>query len=131
MMIVNFAVLLTIGFALFYPAQLPIVYNEPFPVYPKEIRKGETLSVVMEVNKRKPYVVDVHKNIICEDGNLVTLTHTTTNIPLGKNTLTAEIIIPAKASFSTCHVEFENTYEINPLRMETQKMITQDFKIIP
>lgn len=131
MLIANIIVLAIAAFLLFWPAQLPTIYNEPFPVYPPEVKKGETLTYTMEVNKRKQYSVDIHKNIVCEDGNLVTLAPVKTNIPLGRQTVRPEVIIPAKASFSTCYIEITSVYEVNPLRNETQIMRTQNFKIIP
>lgn len=131
LLVANGIVLAIAAYLLFAPAQLPIIYNEPFPVYPSEVRKGETLTYTMVVNKRKQFVVDVHKNIICDDGNLVTLVSNTTNIPLGKQTVRPAVIIPAKASFATCYIEINSVYQVNPLRSETQTMKTQTFKIIP
>jgi hypothetical protein len=131
LLILNVITLVIAGVLLFWPASLPIIYNEPFPVYPAEVKKGETLTYTMVVNKRKQYTVDIHKNIVCEDGNLVTLANTSTNIPLGKQTIRPEVIIPTKASYSTCHIEITSVYEVNPLRSESQVMRTQSFKIIP
>lgn len=131
LLILNIIVVVMAGVMLFWPAQLPIVYNEPFPVYPEVVHKGDTLTYTMVVNKRKQYTVEVHKNIVCEDGNLVTLAPAKTNIPLGKQTIRPEVIIPAKASYSTCYVEIESVYEVNPLRSETQIMRTESFKIVP
>jgi hypothetical protein len=131
LLILNVITLVIAGVLLFWPAQLPIVYNEPFPVHPTEVKKGETLTYTMEVNKRKQYTVDIHKNIVCQDGNLVTLASAHTNIPLGRQTIKPEVIIPQKASFSTCYIEMTSVYQVNPLRSETQVMRTQSFKIIP
>jgi hypothetical protein len=131
LLILNVITLVIAGVLLFWPAQLPIIYNEPFPVYPEVVHKGETLTFTMEVNKRKQYTVDVHKNIVCEDGNLVTLAPAHTNIPLGRQTVRPEVVIPTKASYSTCYIEITSVYEVNPLRSETQVMRTQSFKIIP
>lgn len=131
LLVANVITLLTAAYFLFYPAQLPIIYNEPFPVSPQEVKKGEVLTYEMHVNKRKQYTVDIHKNIVCEDGNLVTLASNKTNIPLGKQTIRLEVIIPIKASFSTCYIEINSVYQVNPLRSETQTMRTQTFKIIP
>lgn len=131
LLILNAFVVLAAGLLLFLPAQLPIIYNEPFPVYPTEVKKGETITYTMDVDKRKQYTVDVHKNIVCEDGNLVTLAPTKTNIPLGRQKITPEVIIPSKASYSTCFIEIVSVYEVNPLRSETQVMRTQNFKIVP
>lgn len=131
MLIANVAILVVAAFLLFAPAQLPIVYNEPFPVYPQVVKKGEVLTYTMDVNKRKRYTVDIHKNIVCEDGNLVTLASTKTNVPLGRQVIKPEVIIPQKASFSTCYIEINSVYEVNPLRIETQSMRTQSFRIVP
>lgn len=131
LLLLNGIVVAMAGILLFYPAQLPIVYNEPFPVYPTVVHKGGALTYTMDVDKRKQYTVDIHKNIVCEDGNLVTLAPQKTNIPLGRQKISPEVIIPNKASFSTCYIEIVSVYEVNPLRSETQTMRTQNFRIVP
>ena len=128
---VNILVLGIAAYLLFFPVQFPIIYNEPFPVSPTEVRKGETITYEMHVDKRKQYTVEVHKNILCEDGNLVTLAPTKTNIPLGEQHVYPEVTIPTKASYTTCYIEIVSDYQVNPLRSETQVMRTQSFKIIP
>lgn len=131
LLLTNMVVIVIAAYMLFYPAQLPIIYNEPFPVTPNIVKKGETVSYVMEVNKRKAYSVNVSKNIICNDGNLVTLASVITNIPLGKSRVTPEVVVPQKTSLGTCHITISSEYRINPLRTETQHMSTQDFIVIP
>lgn len=130
LLLTNLAILGVLAYLLLWPVQLPIVYNEPFPVFPDVVRKGESIYYTMDVNKRESFVADVHKNIICNDGNLVTLAPVATNIPVGRRTITPEVTIPYKSSLGVCHIEIENTYYINPLRTETQAMRTQDFTII-
>lgn len=130
-LILNFIFVGSIGYMLFSPVRLPIIYNEPFPVSSKTIHKGETLTYTIELNKRKPYTAERYRNIICADGNLVTLSPERSNLPLGRQSVELEIIIPQKASFSTCYLELRYVYRINGLRTETQVMHTQDFTIIP
>lgn len=127
----NVLTLIIAAYLLFFPARLPIVYNEPFPVYPTELHKGEVLTYTMDIDKRKAYSVRVNKNIVCNDGNLVTLASMITNIPLGRNVITPEVIIPQKTSYGICHIEISSEYKVNPLRLETQHMRTQDFNVIP
>lgn len=131
LLFVNMVVIVIAAYMLFWPTQLPIIYNEPFPVTPNVVKKGGTISYTMEVNKRKAYGVNVSKNIICNDGNLVTLASVVTNIPLGRSKVTPEVVIPQKTSLGTCHIVTTSEYRINPLRTETQHMSTQDFIVIP
>lgn len=130
-MFLNVAALLVIGYLMFAPVQLAEIYNEPFPVIPQEVKRGETVSFVVEFNKTKQYRVTSHRSIICADGNLVTLSQTSsTNAPLGKHTATIELVIPDKVSIGSCYIQLENTYHINPMRDEHRDMRTQDFTVI-
>lgn len=131
--IMLFANLLVIAGAaglLFWPAHLPIIYNEPFPVRPEVVYKGDTLFYTMELRKDSQYNADWNRNIICEDGNLVTLSPQHTDMPIGKQTVTGSIVIPQKASFSVCYLQLEVSYQVNPLRREHQTMRTQSFTIV-
>jgi len=130
MMGLNFVILGIVFYMLFWPVKFPIIYNEPFPVSPSIVHKGETLTYTMELEKFKEYPVDVHQNILCADGNLVTLSSSKSNFSLGRHIVDINVIIPQKASYSTCYIELNATYHVNAIRNENKVMRTQDFQIV-
>lgn len=129
-LVLNFLLLGMAIWMLFWPVELAEVYNEPFPVYPSEVQKGESISYEIEFRKTKQYTVESNKNIICDDGSLITLAPTHTDAPLGLHKAVGSVNIPVTASVATCYLEFNTTYFINPLRTEHRTMRTQEFKII-
>lgn len=130
MMLLNLAMLIGVAYMMFWPFPLTEVLNEPFPVEPYEIQRGDTITVFVEFEKYRDYPVELNKNIICNDGNLVTLAPSTSQAPTGHHDISIEITIPQKVSDGTCHFEFRNTYHINPLRQETLIRESQDFVVI-
>ena len=129
-MALNIVVLLVLGYFWFWPAPLPIIYNEPFPLDKTEVKRGEEISYLIHLDKRANYSAKLNRNIICKDGNLVTLAPQDSHIPNGESWVWVTVTVPMKTSPSTCYLEMNNSYFINPLRTETMTMRTQDFKVI-
>ena len=131
-MFLNIFVLVGLYYLMFWPVPLAEIYNEPFPVTPQEVKRGETLYFTIDFEKRSHYTVTSHRAIICKDGNLVTLANHTSNThaPLGRHQATIGINLPDKVSNGECYIQLENTYDINPLREEHRTMRTQDFTVI-
>lgn len=129
-MSLNLVSLMVVIWALLVPVELPEIYNEPFPVSPAIVAKGEVLTYTIEYNKTHMMQVDTHKNIICEDGNLVTMAPTHTAAPTGTHRVDIDVTIPEKTSLGVCHIEITNTYHVNALRDENRTMQTQDFTVI-
>ena len=131
-MFINIMLLVAASYLMFWPVKLAVIYNEPFPVESYEVARGETLYFTIEFSKSRSYRVISHRSIICEDGNLITLSNSyaDTNAPVGRHTVTIGILIPEKSSLGKCYIQLENTYEINPLRTEYRTMRTQNFVII-
>ena len=123
----NIAVLLVVGYMFFHPVDLAVIYNEPFPVEPKEVQRGEKVSYDIHYNKPKQYRVQSDKNIICEDGNLVTLAPVSSNSPVGEYSVTVSVKVPEKTSLGSCFIQIQNTYYINAFRTVDKTMRTQDF----
>lgn len=130
MLLFNFIIVGVLGYMLFWPVKFPIIYNEPFPVSPSVVTRGEDITYTIEFEKFKEHRVDVFQNIICEDGNLVTLAPAKSSFPLGRHTIDVTITVPQKASVSTCYIELKSNYEINAIRIEHKTMRTQSFQII-
>lgn len=129
-MFLNFVALLGVGYLMFWPVELAEVYNEPFPVRPAEVKRGGELEFYVHFKKTKQYQVTSNRNIICADGNLVTLAPNKSHSPLGEHKTWTSITIPQKASLGTCYLQLENTYHINPIRTLHRELRTQDFTIV-
>lgn len=129
-MTMNASVLCVFGYMLFAPIQLTETLNEPFAVTPHEVKHGETINFTVEMEKYRDYKVEINKNIICADGNLVTLAPSTSHAPTGKHTIPMTLVVPDKASLGECYVEFVNTYFINPFRTEQRVRVTEPFIVI-
>jgi hypothetical protein len=129
-MSVNLLLFVAVAYLLYWPAPLPIVYNEPFPLDKTEVKRGEEISYFVHLDKRTQYAATLNRNIICDDGNLVTLASQESNAPVGEQQIWVSITVPMKTSLGTCHLEMNNAYHINPLRTEYVSLETQDFTVI-
>jgi hypothetical protein len=129
-MATNIAILGVVGYMLFWPAPLPIIYNEPFPLDKYEVERGGQISYLIHLNKRADYNAHLNRNIICDDGNLVTLAPQHSRISKGEHEVWVTVTVPEKTSLGTCHLEMNNSYEINPIRTEYMTLISQDFEVI-
>jgi len=128
-MAINFATISVVGYMLFYPAPLPVVYNEPFPLDKEHVARGEEISYLVHLNKLADYNAKLNRNIICDDGNLVTLAPQESRVGVGEHKIWVSVTVPMKTSLGTCHLEMNNAYEINPLRTEYVDMRSQDFVV--
>ena len=128
-MALNIAILLVVGWMLFWPAPLPIIYNEPFPLDKQEVKRGEQISYLIHLRKTADYDAELNRNIVCDDGNLVTLASQNSHVPQGEHQIWVTITVPQKTSLGTCHLEMMNTYKINPIRNEYLSLRSQDFVV--
>lgn len=128
-----FLILLT-AFWLYYPYQLPYV-EQPIEIENpnKEIRIGEPILMTIHVSKPNDIVPVSQHNITCNDGNLVTLTSSARNLPKGEYTInSSNYILPPKVLVgSECQFNFINVYQLNPIRTETVKWSSEQFKVLP
>ena len=130
-MIINLGAVVWLFYTLAFPVQIAVLHNEPFPVYPSEVKRGEEISWKVELTKTNDYRATVNRNIVCADGNLVTLARSETNAPLGERIiLNGSVTVPLKTSLGECYIEITPTYHINPLRDITKSYRTQSFNVI-
>jgi hypothetical protein len=130
-MFVNLGIAIFLFYLLAFPVRLDIVYNEPFPVYPDVVKKGEELTWVVEFSKSNNYPAILNRNILCADGNLVTLAPLETNVPpTERNKAIFSINIPEKSSLGECYLSVTATYHINPIRTIQRTYVTEVFTVI-
>jgi hypothetical protein len=128
---VNLFATAVVAVLLFAPVELDIIYNEPFPVYPSEVKRGEEITWIVEFSKSNTFPATINRTIICADGNLVTLTSSETNVPKTERMIAVGgAVIPEKTSLGVCYTELVATYHINPLRNIEKTMRTQNFTVI-
>ncbi len=118
---------------LIHPYTLPDV-KEPIPIENenKVVAIGEPIKMKLQVNKpREMAPTTISRNITCNDGNLVTMTAVTQDLPTGVYIKHSEnfVLPPKVAKGSTCKFNFQNTYKLNPLRSETVIWSSEDFKV--
>jgi hypothetical protein len=110
------------------PARIPVVHSTE--TEKTEYMRGEELSYAIHFTKYVPRQVTVTRNIVCNDGNLVTLAPVVDNAPLGENRSVQSFILPMKTSVATCHLDFRATYDINFMRTETLSFISNEFVVV-
>lgn len=125
-----FAVSGYIGWLFLEPFAEPEVV-QPFPVLNEghTVSRGDVLVYEIEFTKHQDVPVTSLKNIICADGNLVTLASTQTNAPVGQHKVIGEVTIPQKTSLGECYVSFETTYHVNKLKDVTRHRETEWFTV--
>ena len=129
-MIINTLIVAYVIFLVFAPVQTPIYHNAPFPTDKQVVQRGEQISYFVEMTKRAEYEATLNRNIVCNDGNLVTMAPGSSALPIGNHAVWVTVTVPEKTSIGTCHLEMYNVFTVNPLRTETMEVRTQDFKVV-
>jgi hypothetical protein len=96
----------------------------------KEVARGGDLILEIEYVKYDSFPVTSNKNIICEDGNLVTMASNSTNLPKGEQKFVVTFTVPQKTSIGNCYLQYVNVYEVNPIRNITKVWTTETFKVV-
>jgi len=119
-------------FLSFYPFKTLEVYEPVKVVGSKIVRRGESMDFELTYEKYVNAEVERTRVIICDDGNLVTLSSEAILLPIGSHTLnTNHFIIPAKISNGQCHVQWSSAYHINPLRTIIVTYSSENFTVVP
>lgn len=126
-------ILLLLGWWYLAPVALPTV-TQPLPILNPGHRVAIGEPILMELSVVKPVPLDTAASsrwIACESGNLVTLTSTPTNLPVGTYTIVSDsVILPAKVSpGDVCRMNYLITYSINPVRDEQLALESEPFTV--
>jgi len=129
----NICLILLIGFWKLWPYQLPYV-QQPIEILNenKEIRIGQTIKMKLYVSKPKYIVSESYPTITCTDGNLVTLSPASLTLPAGEYIFESNtyVLPPKVATGSTCQFNFNNNYQMNPIRNEPVTWSSEQFKVL-
>lgn len=114
--------------------QLPTI-KEPIPVLNKDNQVAVGEELLLEYSVVKPVsIAPAHsaRYLECLSGNLVTLTSSPIELPVGSYTLIASrTVIPNKLSVGDiCTFVIQVTYDINPLKEVTNTFSSEPFEIV-
>lgn len=129
--------LIVLGLAFYWivqPVSLPIT-NTPAPITNGDTFKaGDVIDFRLEVSKQDNLrVIESTRFVRCEDGQLVTFTNNTQNLPVGDYSIDGSTppLPDQVASQTTCEYVIIVEYRINPLRTLTIEFFTESFTWIP
>lgn len=130
----NICLIILIGFWKLWPYQIPYV-KQPIEIMNenKEIRIGEVIRMKLYVSKPKYLVSNSLPTITCSDGNLVTLAPSSLTLPRGEYVYESEtyVLPPKVAVGAECQFNFNNYYQLNPVRNEPVTWSSEQFKVLP
>lgn len=117
----------------FQPVTLPTI-KQPIPVLNpgQEIAVGEPIRLRLDVSKPQDINVEsTDRFLVCESGNLVTLTGTARDLPLGNYTIIADsTLLPNKVAVGDeCQFLYRVRYYVNPIRDADVEYLSEPFTV--
>lgn len=98
----------------------------------KQIRIGEPIEMELIVSKPNDLKPEGNVFITCNDGNLVIMNSSVTNLPKGDyKVVNNRYTLPPKVAVGTkCAFNFRNVYQVNPIRDITKDWYSEEFEVI-
>lgn len=132
-LVLAFAAIAVVTYWTVRPADLPTI-DQPIPILNDNntITVGEPIVMELRVNKPRPtQVIGSDRFIICESGNLITLTSTPSELPDGEFTIIADgaILTDNIIDGDVCTFLYRVDYQINPIRFETAEYESEPFTV--
>lgn len=121
-------------FMLVRPENLPSV-AEPIPVLNPDrvVAVGEPIVLELSVVKDSDTdVVSSSRSLLCDSGNLITLTSVPRDLPTGRYTLVSDsAVLPDKiVDGDTCVLLFHVDYRLNPVRIVGKEWTSVPFTVV-
>ena len=115
------------------PVTLPTVVT-PIPILnpDQRIAVGEPIRMLLTIDKPQDVATErTSRAIVCDSGNLVTLTESTRDVPVGSFTTVADNVdLPPKVTpGDTCRFRYTVDYRINPIRIDTVEWLSEPFTV--
>ena len=97
-----------------------------------EYHRGDEVTFIVDYVKYNNFPTHSTRRIECDDGDLVTLSQVTVNLPLGHHVATSlPTKIPEKTSTGWCRIVLDVHYQINAFRTEMRIYETEAFYVLP
>jgi hypothetical protein len=100
-----------------------------------QIAPEEKIIMELRITKYNLFPVTTNNSILCDNGRIYTIDST---MPNGKASLPVGIFTRVQDAYSLpgdidigsiCHFEFQNTYEVNPIRKIIKTWKSEDFTV--
>ena len=116
---------------LFWPVTLPTV-DQPIPILNdnRTVTVGEPIVMQLKINKPQPVNVRSADRIIrCDSGNLIPLTSTAVDLPVGDFVVeSSSVILPSSIiDGDRCTFLYRIGYYVNPVRTEVAEYESEPF----
>lgn len=98
-----------------------------------QVEQGGVLELFISFHKQTDIAPEVSRNIICENGNTyqVTSPNTDSSRPSGRFTARLNFTISEDIPVgSVCFFQFQNSYQVNPIRAINKVWASEPFTII-
>jgi hypothetical protein len=103
---------------------------QPYKIVSKVVKRGGVLTYEVEYKKYTNSPAIVYRNIICEDGNLVTLAPIESNVPKGDHKLVrSDVMVPMKTSLGECRLDVTLDYHVNMFRHKIYNFESESFEV--
>lgn len=115
-----------------YPFKISTVY-QPYRVLneKQQVKRGDDLVFEISYTKYRNVKTSSERSIVCNDGNLVVLASTTSNLPIGTHTLTVQVNVPTKTPLGICVYRQEIEYYVNKLQTQQKTYLSEPFTVLP
>lgn len=119
---------------LLQPVNVPTI-DQPIPVLNenREIAVGESIVLQLDVVKTDgSHPTVTNRFIVCESGNLITLTPSTRDLPVGEYRIISDSVdLPAKVTVGdTCTFLYRVDFRINPVRTVDVEYESEPFTVV-
>lgn len=101
----------------------------------KQIAPKEKIIMELKISKYNLFPVVTNNSILCDNGRIYTIDSI---MPQGKSSLPVGTFTRVQSNYSlpsdidngsTCHFEFQNTYEVNPIRKIIKTWRSETFTV--
>lgn len=115
-----------------YPFKVSTVY-QPYRVLneKQQVKRGDDLVFEISYTKYLNVKTTSERSFVCNDGNLIALAASTSNLPVGTHTLIVQVNVPTKTPLGTCVFRQEIEYYVNKLQTQQKTFMSQPFTVLP
>lgn len=133
LLLMPFAGIVYFIYALFVPVKtLEITnfsYAYPIPLETPVVHPGDTIRYELDYCKYIDSSPITHRTLV--DGQIITLTSSAGNLPMGCHQTERDVMIPETINPGKYYLNVEIDYQVNPVRTESTHYYTDYFQVVP
>lgn len=111
------------------PVKVVVPNKQPYEVMTKTIKAGDNMIYIADVCKHKAILGVASRTFVDENGVNYPLPSQNTNIKTG--CAQTPVVIPTLVTYAPgkWHLKIDIQYQVNPLRVQTEHFVTEEFTI--